>query len=85
MNDPNEMSQAEYEEKYGHSRYVPISLRTDETHDGHPFIITVAYHGPSNGHRGVELDSEIMPLIRKALEEYKANRKAEWKDHRVSR
>ena len=83
-NDKREMTQEEYEEKYGHSRHIPVSLRLDETYDNTPFILTVGYISQGgNIHRAVELDNEIMPYIRKAVEEYKKNRKAEWSEQRI--
>lgn len=88
MNDKNVMTQEEYEAKYGHSRHVPVSLRLDETFEDTPFILTIGYisdHGSGNAHRAVELDRDIMPYIRKAIDEYKEHRKAEWTGRRVDK
>ena len=85
--DPNVMTKKQYEEKYAHSRNVPVSLRTDEAFDGLPFILTVGYisnQSTGNGIRAVELDRDIMPFIRRAVKRYIRQRKAEWKDQRHS-
>lgn len=52
------------------SRNIAISLDRDEFHNKQPFIISVGYVGWNSGQKGIELDNEIMPLIRAAVEKY---------------